>query len=90
MRVWRRLQEEGKLTGPPALFFLPIKPREELYDTRADPDEVHNLATDRKYQKVLSRMRQALDQWVKETKDLGEIPEEELVTSGIVRDVRSQ
>ena len=88
MRVWRRLREEGKLTGPPALFFLPIKPREELYDTRADPDEVHNLATDLKYQKVLSRMRQAMDQWVKETKDLGEIREEELVRRGIVRDVR--
>jgi arylsulfatase A-like enzyme len=90
MRVWRRLHDERELTGPPAQFFLPIKPREELYDTRADPDEVHNLATDRKYQKVLSRMRQAMDQWVRETKDLGEIAEEELVRRRIVRDVRRQ
>ena len=90
MRVWRRLHEGGKLTGPPALFFAPVKPGEELYDTRADSDEVHNLATDPKYQKVLARMRQAMDQWVKETKDLGEIPEQELVRRGIVRDVRRQ
>jgi len=90
MRAWRRLHEEGKLTGPPARFFAPTKPGEELYDTRADPDEVHNLATDPKYQKVLARMRRALDKWVKETKDLGEIPEEELVRRGIVREMRRQ
>jgi hypothetical protein len=43
-----------------------------------------------KYQKVLARMRRAMDQWVKETKDLGEIPEGELVRRGIVREVRRQ
>ena len=90
MRAWRRLHEEGKLTGPPALFFAPSKPAEELYDTRADSDEVHNLATDPKYRKVMARMRQAMDQWVKETKDLGEIPEDELVRRRIVREVRKQ
>ena len=90
MRAWRRLHEEGKLTGPPALFFAPSKPAEELYDTRDDSDAVHNLATDPRYQKVLARMRKAMDQWVKETKDLGEIPEDELIGRGIVREVRKQ
>ena len=90
MRAWRRLHEEGKLAGPPARFFAPTKPGEELYDTRADPDEVHNLATDPKYQRVLVRMRRVLDKWIKETKDLGEIPEGELVRRGIVREMRRQ
>jgi N-sulfoglucosamine sulfohydrolase len=85
MRVWRQLHAEGKLTGAPEAFFAPTKPREELYDTDADPDEIHNLASDPKYKKTLERMRAALDTWIKETKDLGEVPEEELERRGILR-----
>ena len=88
MRVWRRFHEEGRLSGAPALFFAPAKPPEELYDTQIDPHEIRNLAADPKYQPVLKRMRRALDRWVKETKDLGEIREEELVRRGLVRDVQ--
>ena len=32
-------------------------------------------------------MRAALDQWIVETKDLGAIPETELIKRGVVRDV---
>ena len=85
MRVWRQLHSEGKLSGPPEAFFAPTKPREELYDTDADPDEIHNLAADPKYKATLERMRGALDKWIKEAKDLGEVPEEELVKRGILR-----
>jgi hypothetical protein len=35
-------------------------------------------------------VRKAMDQWVKETKDLCEIPEDELVRRGIVREVQKQ
>lgn len=87
MQAWRRLHKEGKLTGAPAIFFAPTKPKEELYDTQTDPDEVKNLASDPKYQKVLLRMRAALDKWIVETKDLGEYPEEELIKRGLVKDV---
>lgn len=87
MQAWRRLHREGKLTGAPALFFAPIKPMEELYDTQSDSDEVKNLADDPKYLKLLQRMRAALDKWIVETKDLGEYPEEELIKRGVVRDV---
>ncbi len=87
MQAWRRLSEAGKLSGAPALFFAPTKPKEELYDTLADPDEVNNLATDPKYQQVLLKLRATLDRWITGTKDLGEIPEEELIKRGIVVDV---
>jgi arylsulfatase A-like enzyme len=87
MRVWRKMSKEGKLSGPPALFFSPTKPKEELYDTGADPDEVRNLATDPKYRRTLERMRKAMDAWIRTTKDMGEIPEEELIKRGVVRDV---
>jgi uncharacterized sulfatase len=85
MRVWRQLHEQGKLTGAPEAFFAPTKPPEELYDTATDPDEIRNLAGDPKYRTVLERLRGALDRWIKDTKDLGEVPENELVTRGILR-----
>jgi hypothetical protein len=84
------MSEEGKLSGPPSLFFSPTKPKEELYDTWADPDEVRNLATDPKYRRTLERMRKALGAWIRTTKDMGEIPEEEMIKRGVVRDVLKQ
>jgi hypothetical protein len=32
-------------------------------------------------------MSDALDKWIKDTKDLGEVPEKELIKRGIVKDV---
>ena len=32
-------------------------------------------------------MRKAMDAWISTTKDMGEIPEEELIKRGVVRDV---
>lgn len=78
MREMRRLNKAGTLVGPQKLFFQPEKPEEELYDLKADPYEIHNLADQSKYQDVLKRMRGVLDKWMKETNDLGLVPEEEL------------
>jgi len=77
MREWRRLHEEGKLTGAQALFFQPRKPVEELYDTQSDRFEIHNLASDPEYRDVLERFRRVLRDWMRETGDLGLIPEAE-------------
>lgn len=78
MREWRRLDAGGKLTGPPALFMQSTKPVEELYDIEVDPHELHNLAGSPRHQDVLRRMRKVHRQWVRETKDLGLLPEQEL------------
>jgi len=78
MQEMRRLNKEGRLVGPQRLFFLPEKPPEELYDTDDDPHEVRNLAGIPEHQQALERMRAALDRWMKETGDLGLIPEDEL------------
>jgi len=85
MQEMRRLNKEhhnalspnyGKaLTPAQQIFFLPEKPEEELYDTAADPHEVNNLAKSPQHQDTLKRMRQALEQWMKDTADLGLIPE---------------
>jgi arylsulfatase A-like enzyme len=79
MRSWDKEHEEGNLTGPQNYFFRK-KPVEELYDALKDPHEVNNLAENPKYRDVLDRMRKALDQWTMEIRDLGYLPEAEMVT----------
>ena len=79
MQEWRRLAAEDKLEGPQKLFFQETKPVEELYDILVDPHEVNNLADDPEYKDDLIRMRHVLDNWMVEIKDLGHIPEEELI-----------
>ena len=45
------------------------KPVEELYDTKADPDEVHNLADDLKHRATIERLRTALEEWIERIGD---------------------
>jgi N-sulfoglucosamine sulfohydrolase len=88
MMEWRRLYKDhmnaldlnyGKALNPAQLLFIgPSKPPEELYDVKADPHEIHNLADDPQHQATLKQMRAALDKWQKDTKDLGSVPELEL------------
>jgi len=77
MQEMRRLNAEGKLEGPQKQYFEETKPVEELYDTATDPHEVKNLAGDSKYRDVLRRMRVIHAKWVRETGDIGLIPEPE-------------
>jgi len=76
LREMRRLHAEGKLPdGPQMQFFQPEKPVRELYDVEADPHNIHNLAEDPKYAKVVDRMQKALDEWMIEIGDIGFLPE---------------
>ncbi len=75
--MWR-LHLEDKLEGAQRLMFR-SRPVEELYDTRQDPHEIHNLADNPEYQPELRRLREALDAWINEVGDMGEIPEEEMI-----------
>jgi len=72
---WRRLDDEGKLSGASALFFAKSKPVEELYDTQADPHNIHNLAAETNQQERLATMRATLLKWMERTNDQGLIPE---------------
>jgi len=76
MRELNSLHKEGKLHGNPKIWYLPSKPVEELYDTKADPDEVNNLANDEAYKEKLLEMRNAYFDWQKNTLDLGLLPEQ--------------
>ncbi|MBN2315785.1 MAG: sulfatase-like hydrolase/transferase [Sedimentisphaerales bacterium] len=79
MKEIRRVHAEGKLPPAAQLFMADRKPVEELYDLRSDPHEINNLAGDPNYSSILERMRRAHRQWVQETKDLGLIPEPEII-----------
>lgn len=86
MKTWRQLHNDGKLSGAPALYFAPTKPKEEFYDMQADPNEVNNLAasSDPAAQAELKKLSAAMDEWITTTKDLGELSEDELVARGLV------
>ncbi len=86
MRVWREWNAAGKLTGPQKLFFAATKPKEELYDLDADPHEISNLAGSPAHAMKLKELGTALDKWMADTKDLGGIPETELIARGLVAD----
>ena len=76
MPLMRQMHTEGKLTGPAAELFEPL-PYEQLYDTQNDPHEINNLINSKlpAHVEVLERLRNALDLWIVETGDLGEVPE---------------
>jgi HEAT repeat protein len=71
---WELRHLGGQLT-PLQDRFWGEKPSEELYDIQTDPDEVTNLASDPGHQRVLRRLRQALDRHLLKIKDNGFIPE---------------
>lgn len=75
MREIRRVGDSSKVCAQ----WMGTKPAEELYDANADPHEVKNLASEPAHRLALERMRRALDEWQRDTIDLGLIPEPELV-----------
>ena len=74
MREIRKAEAAGELSAAMALFSASRKPVEELYDLRNDPQEINNLANDRKQTKRLVQMRAALAAWQNEVGDIGLIP----------------
>jgi uncharacterized sulfatase len=89
MRDWRRLAFAGKLNRTQMLFMSRTKPKEELYDLETDPYEINNIANAESalIQKTRRELSDALDAWIKDSKDLGEVPEKELIKRGVVKDV---
>jgi N-sulfoglucosamine sulfohydrolase len=79
MQELLRLHGEDRLSGPQRLWLADRRPAEELYDTRADPHEIHDLASDPAQRVVLERFRAVLDGWMVEIGDLGLLSEAEMV-----------
>lgn len=62
-------RDAGALTAAQRVPFALPRPAEELYDTRADPQELHDLAGDPRYAAVQRSLGRALDAWTRETAD---------------------
>jgi arylsulfatase A-like enzyme len=71
----RRLHKEGKLNRDQLLIFAEKRPKEELYDLQNDPWELHNLAHDSSHKQTLEKLREILNNWIRETHDRAEQPE---------------
>jgi arylsulfatase A-like enzyme len=72
----RRLHEEGKLTPYQEAHWFGVRPVEELYDLKADPHQINNLAENPEFANVLVEHRTVLENWIKETDDKGQYPED--------------
>ncbi|HBV63187.1 MAG TPA: sulfatase [Rhodopirellula sp.] len=78
MKEIRKAEAADSLSPAMALFSASIKPVEELYDLKNDPQEIHNLAENPEQQERLKQMRTALAAWQNEVGDIGLIPEAEI------------
>ena len=77
-REFMRLAAEGKLTAGPLTYAAARKAREELYDTEADPHQIHNLAAEAAHRATLEQMRRTLRAWLLATRDAGFLTEPQM------------
>jgi hypothetical protein len=77
------LARQGKLGQGPTAWLAPTRPREELYDTVADPQQLKNLAAEPAHAQTRDRMRGALREWLERIRDVAFLPElDEIARSG--------
>lgn len=76
--AWEEEYRQGRCDAVQSRFWE-RKPSEELYDTRADPWQVHNLATDPEHAGALQRLRGAVADWTRDIQDVGFFPEATMV-----------
>jgi len=77
-REFRRLATEGKLNAVQLGYAAPRKPLEELYDTDADPHQIHNLANTPAHRAILEKLRRALREWLLTSRDAGFLTEPQI------------
>ena len=68
----KKAYEAGELNSVQAKYWLPTKPKEELYDLENDPHEINNLALNPNYSPELEKHRKLLDNWISTYGDKGE------------------
>lgn len=80
MPTFLDLRNENKLNENQKIWFE-TKTTEELYDCKADPHNINNLAKNPEYTSVLEEMRTTLETHLKNRPDLGLIPEAQLINT---------
>jgi len=82
VQVERALFAAGRLDPLQADIFAPNRSPEEFYDLQEDPLEINNRIHDRALEEQIQQHRLLLREWMRETRDLGLIPEPELEELG--------
>lgn len=77
MKSWESAYRNGECNAVQSAFWQP-KPPEELYDCKADPHNINNLANDPAYKAQLEKMRKANCDYVRKVYDSGFFPEAEM------------
>ena len=88
MKEIRRLEKSGGLPAAAQFFSAGRKPVEELYDLENDPHETRNLAADPAHAGRMQTMREAHYRWVRDTRDIGLLPEPEIIAREKVHGAR--
>ena len=76
--LWQANKSE-QLTDDQSVYFKTPRPTYELYDLKADPHEINNLAGIPKYEEELNRLKVALESWYEQVGDRSEVSEREMV-----------
>ena len=72
-----QMERDKRLNAEQMTYAGPTKPCEELFDTRTDPHQVHNLARLPEHRATLAKLRKKLQDWQMEIRDIGFMPEGE-------------
>jgi len=67
--TWQEVMKTNQKYGGRTIEAYIHRPRHELYDLEADPDELVNLASDPKHARLLGELQAKLRAWQKKTKD---------------------
>jgi len=82
--LYKLRDETGSAKKAHWQFVAKVRPKEEFYDSQADPWEYKNLIDAPEHQERIKAMRAKLGEWIKDTGDLGFVlPETKLVKEHI-------
>ncbi|MDZ7620450.1 MAG: HEAT repeat domain-containing protein, partial [Patescibacteria group bacterium] len=74
-REFKRLAAAGQLNANQLTYAAPRRAIEELYDTHADPHQLHNLADRPEHREQQQRLRGELIRWMTDSRDAGFLTE---------------
>lgn len=79
--LWRSWVERARTDKHAATLVKKyyLRPAEELYDREKDPDQLHNLAKEKKYAEIKKNLSYKLSEWMKSQGDRGQATEMEAI-----------